>query len=218
MDGVCVTLLPVQGNTSSRKLACTDDLGSFELTGIPSGSYLIAANHRGLISSKEPFHTVYYPNTFDREKGTVINVGDGQTLEGIDILVPKTEPVTTIQGIVLFEDGKPATGASVFFRADETIDDVDGDSIEITDDDGRFSIRILKGLSGLLYSEMTIDQEEVANCATVEKLIKDSGKTSVALRTNTAAIRVEKDETGVKLRYAFPGCVKQKPRAIRVKP
>jgi len=217
MEGVCVTLLPAEGSASQRKLAFTDDKGSFEITGIVSGSYVIAANYGGPISINEPFHTVYYPNSFDREKGTVINVGAGYTLEGTDIHVPKTEPVTTIEGVVLFADGKPAAGELVFFKAFETIDDIDGNSREITDADGRFSIRILKGLTGLLYSEMSIEQEEAANCALVEKLIRDTGKTSVALQTNTVVIRVEKNEIGVELRYTFAGCVKN-PRLRPAKP
>lgn len=120
--------------------------------------------------------------------------------------------------MVLFADGKPAAGAVVFFKADETIDDVDGDSRGITDEDGRFSIRILKGVSGSLYSEMSIDQEEAADCAAVEKLIRASGKSNVALRTNTLAIRAGDNETGLELRYAFPGCVKRKPSLPATKP
>jgi hypothetical protein len=219
MDDVCVMLLPSQGNAARRfiKIGCTDDEGGFEITGVPSGSYLIVANEDGQISSNEPFRTVYYPNTFEREKAAAVNVGVGHTLEGIDITVPKTEPVTTIDGVVLFADGKPVVGEWVFFKPDETADDVEGRSIANTDGAGRFSIRILKGLIGILYSEMTIYEDEVANCVAVEKLIRDSEKTSVKLQTNAVRIR-EDNTTMVELRYDFPGCIKRKPRLPPVKP
>jgi hypothetical protein len=82
MDDVCVMLLPSQGKAARRfiKIGCTDDEGGFEITGVPSGGYLIVANEDGQISSNEPFRTVYYPNTFEREKAAAINVGVGHTL------------------------------------------------------------------------------------------------------------------------------------------
>jgi len=219
MNEVSVMLLPSQRKAARGfiEMDRTNDQGDFELTGVPSGSYLIVANEGGRISSNEPFRTVYYPNTFEREKAAKVNVGVGHTLEGIDIVIPKTEPVNTIEGVVLFADGKPVVGESVSFKPDKTADAVEGRSSANTDAIGRFSIRILKGLTGILYSEMIIYQEDVANCASLEKLIRDNGGTSVTLRTNVVAIR-EDNTTKVELKYAFPGCIKRKPRLPQVKP
>jgi hypothetical protein len=114
---------------------------------------------------------------------------------------------------VLFADAKPVIYESVYFRPEKTADSVDGQSIAHTDAAGRFSIRILKGLTGKLYSEMSAYKGKFQDCPAIEKLIKGDS-TSITLRTNVVDIRAEDDATEVELRYSVPGCVKK----ITVKP
>ena len=218
MTDVCVRLIPAEGKASRSffEMGCTKDDGFFEITGVPSGSYVIAANNEGKISSNEPFRTVYYPNTLEREKAAVINVGVGHKLEGIDILVPKLEPFITVDGTLLYSDGKPVVGGFVEFKANEAIDGVDGRSVAKTDDAGRFSIKILKRLTGKLGAEMSAYPGKFVNCAAIERLIREGGGTSVMLRTNVVDIRTEHNLTGVELRYSFTGCaLSNTPKALK---
>ena len=212
MNNVCVKLIPAQGKASRSfyEVGCTKEGGSFEITGVPSGSYVIAANNDGKISSNEPFRTVYYPSALEREKAAVINVGAGHSLEGIDILIPRTEPVITVDGVLLYSNGKPVVDELVEFKPDKPSDGVDGRSIAKTDNAGRFSIKILKGLTGKLSAEMFAYSGKFVNCAALEKLLTDSGSTSLTLRTNVVDIRAEDNATNVELRFSFPGCVKRK--------
>lgn len=213
MRGVCLRLIAAQAEPPRAfyKADCTEEAGTFEIKEIPAGSYYLVANEEGKISSSEPFKTLYYPNVFERERATVINIGAGETLEGFDVRAPKLEAtVVAVEGVFLYSDGKPVVGESVKFTAGKTKDNVEGDARATTDANGRFSLRILKGLEGELSGDMYTYVGEFENCPKLEAIIKKSDNTMATVKTDAVKIQAESDLKDVELRFPFPGCKKAK--------
>jgi hypothetical protein len=211
MKDVCVDLVPAQGEPPQyfHKSDCTEADGSFEIKEVPAGSYLLVVNKRGKINSKEPFKMFYHPDVFERERATVITIGLGETLEGLDIRAPHAEEVITVTGVFLYSDGKPAVEESVEFEAAQTKENVDGDARAKTDANGRFSLQILKGLEGELYGDMYIYSGKFENCPKLDAMIKQAGG-STTLRSSVVKIQATNDLSDVELSYPFPGCKKAK--------
>jgi hypothetical protein len=188
---------------------CTESDGSFEIDGIPPGSYIIIVNDDGKLSSSEPFPTFYYPNVLEREKAEVITIRAGQVVEGIHILPPGMEETITAKGALLYSDGKPAVEEWVQFEPEMLRDNVDGKARGRTDANGRFSVRVLKGLKGNLFGELSTYSGKYENCPKVEELVKKSGGLAT-IRTQVVQISGDDDLTNIDLRLPFPACKKAK--------
>lgn len=211
LKDVCIRAVLAQNSKNEYHADCTDEGGAFAITELPPGSYILAINAEGKISSSEPFKTFYYPNVFAREKATVINIGAGDYLADFNIYAPRMEETVTIEGRFLYSDGKPVVGESVQFAAAKTKDDIEGDARARTDAQGRFSIKILKGLKGELFGEMYTYIGEFENCPKLEQEIKKTGSTNAEIKTPVVEIQAESDLQNVDLKYPFPGCKKAKP-------
>jgi hypothetical protein len=215
MRGVCVGLAPVHGPVPQYlfKSDCTEAAGTFEITKIPAGSYVLAVNGSGKISSSAPFKTFYYPDVSERERATLITIGAGDTLEGFDVRVPKMEATVTLEGVFLYSDGKPVAGESVGFKvaaAAAAKDSVEGDARAKTDAKGRFTLKILKGLEGELSGKMYTYEGEFKNCPQLDAVVKQSGGRTATVVTNVVEIQAGGDLKGLELRFPFPGCEKVK--------
>jgi hypothetical protein len=210
MRDVCVSLAHAQGETSHYfyKADCTDAAGRFKIKEIPRGSYLLVINKDGRISSSEPFKTFYHPGVFERERATVLTIGAGEMIEGFDVRTPNVEETITVEGVLLYSDGKPASAEHVEFKATKTKANVENDADTMTDANGRFSLKILKGLEGELYGEMYTYLGEFEKCPKLEAIIKKTGERSANLTTPVVKIQATDDLSGVELKYSFPGCKK----------
>jgi hypothetical protein len=212
----CVGLecLPSCARTSGFIMTkrCTADGGKFMIDAIPAGSYLLAVNCDGKISSREPFQTFYYPNVFDREKATVITIGEGETIKGLVIQAPQTEETITVEGVVLYSDGEPAVHEYVGFKPEKSDLPVEGYARAVTDSAGRFSIKILKNLRGTLAGEILVYGGKYENCRKIEQMIRDTGEWAFNVRTNSVELSADRNLFNVELRYSFPACKKASPR------
>lgn len=209
MNGVCITAL-LTDQKGNGPFDCTEEDGSFAISELPSGSYILVINDDGKISSREPFKTFYYPKVFEREKAAVFTINEGVILEGINIYVPRMEEIITIEGVFLYSDGKPVIDESVEFKAEKTKEGIESDARATTDANGRFSIRILKGLKGKLYGGMYTYIGEYENCPNLESIIKKIGRTNTEIKTPAVEIQAENNLYGVELKYPFPSCKKAK--------
>lgn len=213
MQGVCLSLIRAQGEVPSYSLKsdCTKETGTFEIREIPAGSYVLAVNLSGKLSSREPFKRFYYPDVSERERATVINIGVGETLEGFDIRVPKLEETISVEGVLLYSDGKPVAGGGLEFKAAPTKDStIEGNTSAMTDMNGRFSIRILKGLEGELSGSMLTYVGEFENCPKLDAIIKKSGDTMAIVSTDVIKIQAGRDLKNMEVRFPFPDCKKAK--------
>jgi hypothetical protein len=151
MNSVCVNLIPSEGKVSEdfKRIGCTWE-GVFEIEEIPFGSYFIIVNSADKITPHQPFRRFYYPNAYEREKAQVVTIAEGDDVKVIDIYVPEMKDVIDIEGFFLSADRKPVTRARIFFKAEKIDELTDGDAFAITDENGKFSLRLLKGFKGKL--------------------------------------------------------------------
>jgi hypothetical protein len=100
----------------TMQMSQTNDGGEFRLAGLAEGRYVVIAAPR----PRPPFATsqpgggtvlapTYYPGTPDREAAHIIDIGAGQTIEGIQFAVVAL-PAHEISGIVVDAAGVPQAG------------------------------------------------------------------------------------------------------------
>jgi hypothetical protein len=174
-------------------------------------------NDDGKITSSEPFGTFYYPKVTKREEATVFNIGLGDIVENLEIYPPIARETVTIEGLMLYSDGKPVADESVYFKSSRKLpasndeDEDENDASAKTDLQGRFSIKIVKGARGSLIGGMYTYVGEFENCPKLDRLIKQSGSRVPEITTPPVEIRATTNLYGVELKYQFPSCKKAKP-------
>ena len=211
MNGVCLRLVPADGTKGPYLADCTEKEGAFEVDEIPPGRFVIVVNDDGKVSSSEPFTTFYYPNVSRREDATVFQVGPGEFVENVQIYAPVAAETITVEGVLLYSDGKPAADLRVEFKSEKTGERDSSDAGANTDSKGRFSIKILKGQRGRLYGTMYAFIGEFENCPQLEAVIRKMGSGSLAeVKTAAVQINAEQNIYGATLKYPFPSCKKAK--------
>ncbi len=184
---------------------CTDNIGRFRIDSVYPGAYLVVLNPAGKQTSTEPFGRLFYPGTPDREQAAVIRVGAGETVKGINIVVPNLAKQITVEGVLYTSDDKPVADQWVDFQADSK-DGIDGDTEAKTDAQGRFSLKVLEGVSGNVSSELVGFVGLFENCPKFDEMVKESGKTFLSISTPPVAIQARQDIYNVVLRFPFPSC------------
>ena len=89
----------------------TDEKGDFRVDAILPGRYVVAVNARSGPRLDAPYPTTYFPGGA-REQAEVVEVAEGERKSGYTIMVRSIEE-TTVSGVVLFGDDRPAAGANV---------------------------------------------------------------------------------------------------------
>jgi hypothetical protein len=81
-----VNLLPSnRAGKSLRPLwAITDKDGVFQFTNLPPGQYVLGIRITDAPDEKLPYAKTFYPSTTEQAKATVLSVGEGEHLAGID--------------------------------------------------------------------------------------------------------------------------------------
>lgn len=221
LTGVCLRLVPSRGKAAKYFYQgdCTEPNGSFEFERIPAGSYVIAVNQDGKVTAAEPFETFYYPSAIHREDAIEITIGPGQIRDDLIIAAPTTAEVIEVSGILLFENGKPAGGGDEepffveFFaeaRTPKSGKNTEADSRAITDKNGRFTIRILKGQVGNLFGKTITFEGEYENCPRLDRIIRAQGRFVGDVQTKPFRIDATNDVSGIELRFPFPPCKKKR--------
>ena len=212
LNGVCVDLIPALGKKSQyfHKSDCSEKEGVFALDDIPPGSYILVINDDGKISSDEPFPKFYYPNALQREKAAIISIGEGETIGDLSVHAPSMAETIVVNGVFLYGDGKPVVNERVEFEPESASTNIDGEAQAKTDAQGRFSIKILKGLKGQLYGAMYTYVGEFENCPQLDKAVKQMGSDVPELKTPALRVISESNQYDVELKYSFPGCKKAK--------
>lgn len=206
MKGVCLDLIPSDGSKGAYLADCTEEDGAFNIDEIPPGSYVLIVNDDGKIASSEPFGTFYYPKVTKREEATVFNIGLGDIVENLEIYPPIARETVTIEGVMLYSDGKPVADEFVYFKSlrkqppgnDE--DDDENDDRAKTDLQGRFSIKIVKGARGSLIGGMYTYVGEFENCPKLDRLIKQAKSQIPEITTPPVEIRATTNLYGVELK------------------
>lgn len=213
ISGVCIRAVSTElaeGDYRGR-FECTDENGVYKIEELSPGNYFLVVNDDGKASSKEPFGTLFYPGVSERKKAGVVAIEAGKFLNDIDIQIPKVDELIEVSGRFLYSDGTPVASDWVDFTPSETNEKTDGKSRAETDAQGRFTIKILKGLRGILSADMYIYESKYENCPEVLKLLEKTGKTSADVKTNEIEISGNENMSDVKLILPFPNCGKKNP-------
>lgn len=208
LNNVCVFLLR-PGKDEWGPAGCTDEQGRFEITEIPEGEYVLVANQSGKLSSREPFPKIFYPSAIERERATVINIGLAENVSNLDIIIPKLEETVTVAGVLRYSDGKPVAEHNVKFEVTTPNEKVNGNVSEKTDKDGRFTLTVLKGLTGELTANEFLFKDRFKNCPKVDELIAKGGN-YLTVYTNVVKLTTEQDVYEVELTLPIPQCEKAK--------
>jgi hypothetical protein len=217
MNGVCLDLVPADGSKGEYRADCTEQDGVFQIDEIPPGAYVIVVNDDGEKTSTEPFGKFYYPKALKREEATVLNIAVGDVIENLEIYPPIELKTVTVEGVLLYSDGKPVANESVEFKAarkesakNDEDDDDPNDAGVTTDLKGRFSIKIVQGTQGTLFGGMYSYVGEFENCPKLDRAIKQTGERVAELKTPPVEIRATTNLYDVELKFPFPYCKKAK--------
>jgi hypothetical protein len=137
--------------------ARTDKEGRYQFQEIPPGRFILGINLREEPRGEFPYPRTYYPGTAARSGSIPLVLDDGQELTGIDLPLPPSLSVRTIEGIFVWSDGSPVTRGHVYLKATKATK-VHGRiyASATVDGQGRFSLRGFDGvrcwLHGSTYS------------------------------------------------------------------
>lgn len=189
--------------SGSLKNGCTDEQGRFRIEAIKPGTYILVLNLSGKPRSAEPFPTVFYPGTTELEKAGRIEITAGEVVKDVNVKVPILLETITAEGVLYFSDGRPVPNQEVRFEPTEK-PGIDGLVITETDEQGRFFLRILKGLHGPIYGGMSVEARTI-RCPEIASL-NFSPHDRVSVRTPDLNIEADRDHSNLVLRLLYPDC------------
>jgi Carboxypeptidase regulatory-like domain len=138
--------------------ATTDDQGRYKIGQVPPGHYKLTINYDGPRDESrseflKSFPLFYYPGVLSADQAGVIVVGESAKVEDVDFKLP-TPPERTIEGVVLWPDGKPASNVPLTCY-------LHGGRIRAPikiDERGHFSFKTYEGLELYLVAQIEIEK------------------------------------------------------------
>jgi hypothetical protein len=153
--GIRVVLLPAGSLKMPAEApvvqTASDAKGRFEMKHVPPGEYYLGVNLDRPESVILPYARVFYPGTRDPEMASTIEIGEHETVVEADLPLPPPEAETSLSGVVLWPDGRPARGATLHLedpRFAWMINNVQA----TTDADGRFTVKCYDGTEYRLHA------------------------------------------------------------------
>jgi hypothetical protein len=129
-------------NTPVR-FAIADKDGRFLLDAVPPGNYVLGVNITAAPVEHFPYRPTWSPDATTRPEAAIIEVGLGQKLTGRDLMIPRRLAERTIEGTVIWPDGRPAAKAHIHLALSALMHSgrgTGGVNVVITDKRGRFKI------------------------------------------------------------------------------
>jgi hypothetical protein len=113
----------------------SDSAGIVDVSGLPSGVYLIAVNRDGPSNASQPYPTTYYPRATSESDATRITLAPNEQRLDLKFFLPNPLSTRKIFVHVVDTEGKPVSGATVFSQSSA--------SVEHTDNEGRATLEVL---------------------------------------------------------------------------
>ncbi|HEU0176632.1 MAG TPA: carboxypeptidase-like regulatory domain-containing protein [Blastocatellia bacterium] len=132
--------------------ASADGEGRYEIRRIPPGQYKLSVIYHGPRGELlKAFPLFYYPGVLSDEQAGVIVVGESAKVEDVDFRLP-IPPERTMEGFVLWPDGRPAPNAQLtcYIHGGGATVKIDGQ--------GHFSFKIYEGVDAVLVAEIEIEK------------------------------------------------------------
>lgn len=133
-------------NINTFLYATTDADGHFEFKIVPPGDYLLG--FRLLNSSQSegsPYPRTFFPGVTSKALATIVSVKEGESLQRLNLQMPAQLTPHTVAGIIVWSDGRPATGASVYLNLIEE-GEMTAFSSAQADENGKFTLKLYEGL------------------------------------------------------------------------
>lgn len=203
MTGVCIDLEPLEGRGESgaRFFDCSKAGGVFQMEMMPPGRYWIVARDEIRMDQLKSTSTLYYPGVRDRNNARIVSIEPGKYLEHLDIKLPSDEMRYQFTGRIQFEDGAPATLATVTFASPRH------GYTETTESaaDGSFGLSVLAGMEGQLDGEMYVFASTLASCPQFKVGPRIRGILRF-MDTSSISLSSDSDRKDLKLVLPSPSC------------
>ena len=157
---VLIELVPAKPALSGSfpQFVRTDKEGRYEMKLVKPGRYLLGVRIYGSAGSTYvPYPRTYYPGVTDESQATVITITEGQVITDRDLQLPPALIEKKLEGVVVWPDGQPIKGATVWLKEIEYTNN-DMPYRVTTDDQGRFSFKVYAGMK---YSLLAIVDSEI---------------------------------------------------------
>ncbi|HEX3254069.1 MAG TPA: carboxypeptidase-like regulatory domain-containing protein [Pyrinomonadaceae bacterium] len=209
IQGVNVHLWGATQTAGYGSTDTTDEKGEFRIESVPAGIYVLLLNSDGKISSAENFERLFYPGVAQREKATLIHINDGEVVTGINIVIPKLFETVKVSGTLQYSDETPVDTGRVELVASPVVG-MDGAVRTYTDSEGRFTLQILKGMTGQIYGELYVSADSYVDCPKLDELLQAKGERFTNIETPPIRIEANQDMENLVLKLPFPRCKKKK--------
>jgi hypothetical protein len=128
----------------------TDASGRFEFSGVTPARYVLGVDlHRQFYLASDSdavFGPTYHPGIPDALQATIVDIRGGERHDLAEMTLPRARPAHRLTGIVRFEDGTPAAGATVLLGEGAKKWRDRAEPVDI-DASGTFSFVVHEGLS-----------------------------------------------------------------------
>jgi hypothetical protein len=144
-----VELAAAEGNGLAELHAETDEEGQYHFDGVHPGQFVIGVNLEGVPNAKSPYLRTYSPNAQKRQNASIVSLAKGEIVAGQDIYLGRQAEAREVEGVVLWQDGKPAANATISL----TYPDYPwhADSKPGPDSQGKFTVQVLTDLRTILW-------------------------------------------------------------------
>jgi hypothetical protein len=143
VGGVALTILQTTAaNALPLGRTRTSMDGRFDLRGVDPGSYVLRIDAAPGRIGGARFYQDDQPATADGERASRVKVGPGKHASVNTITLPSDTPLVTVTGIVVDDEGRPASSAEVRLMAYPRIP---LDPLLHTGPDGRFVVAVVPG-------------------------------------------------------------------------
>lgn len=144
-----VELMEAEGNGLSERSTETDEEGHYQLSGVRPGDFLLGVNLSAPPDVQHPYLKTFSPSAPTRERASLVHLERAGQVRGQDIYLRTRCELRTVQGIVLWPDGQPATKATIMLVYPEY--PWRSDSQQGPDAQGRFSVQVFTKLPTRLW-------------------------------------------------------------------
>lgn len=124
--------------------AQTNQEGAFEFKVVPPGDYWLGFR---IMSSQstQPYPRTFYPGVQTRAAAKIISIKEGESLNGLELLMPAPLQTYEVDGQVVWADGKPAPNVNIYLTMME-----DGETFSSptsrADATGKFKLKVFEGM------------------------------------------------------------------------